>query len=86
MAYLVLVVLQVRVVFPGVTQDDNSEDQVYQWLTRGIVTVEVSGLVLSPWSERRLGSWGLSLRQLLVEGHNLSHSLGVRVRAQVLYS
>lgn len=80
-----LVVLQVRLVLPSVTGKDDENSEVNQRLTRGIVTIEEGSLVLAPWSGWLLSSRSGTSWQLLVEGDNLSHSLGVRVRANVLY-
>lgn len=79
-----LVVLQVRLVFPDVTSDEHKSSKVHQWLTRCILAVEVGGLVLTPWSSWLLGCRSSTSWQLLVEGNNLGHSLGVRVGADVL--
>lgn len=81
---LVLVVLQVRLVLPGVTQNDDENGKVDQWLTRCIVSVKVGGLVLAPWGDWLLCSWSRTSWQLLVERDNLGHSLGVRVGSKVL--
>lgn len=81
---LVFVVLQVRLVFPSVTSKDDDNSKVNQWLTRGIVAIKVGSLVLAPWGSWLLSSWSWAGRQLLVERNHISHSLGVRVRANVL--
>lgn len=81
---LVLVVLQVRLVLPGVTQNDDENGKVDQWLTRCIVSVKVGGLVLAPWGDWLLCSWCWTSWQLLVERDNLGHSLGIRVGSKVL--
>ena len=72
-------------VFPGVAEEDDGNGTVEQRLGRGVVAVEVSSLVLAPGGGGLLGSRSRTLRKLLVEGHNLLHSLGVRVGAHVLF-
>ena len=79
-----LVVLQVGLVFPGVTQNNYGKNQVYQWLTGSIVSVKEGSSVSGNWVGWLGCSWSWSSWQLLVEGDNLSHSLGVGVRAKVL--
>ena len=83
-ALVVLVVLQVGLVLPGVARHDDENRKVEQRLTGGIVAVNVGGSVLAPRRKALLGRWRWARWQLLVEGHDLGHSLGVRVRADVL--
>lgn len=79
-----LVVLQVRLVLPNVTGDSDNKSQVEQRLAGSVLTIEVGSLVLAPWSGWLLRSRSWSGWQLLVEGDNLAHSLGVSSATNVL--
>lgn len=82
---LMLVVLQVRLVLPNVTRNSDNKSQVEQRLAGSILTIEVGSLVLAPWSGWLLWSRSWSSWQLLVEGDNLAHSLGVSSATNVLW-
>lgn len=79
-----LVVLQVRLVLPDVTGNEHESSQVKQRLAGSVVAVEVGGLILAPRSGWLLWSRGWAGWQLLVEGHNLAHSLSVSGATDVL--
>lgn len=81
---LMLVVLQVRLVLPDVTGNEHKSSQVKQRLAGSVVAVEVGGLILAPRSGWLLWSRGWAGWQLLVEGHNLAHSLSVSGATDVL--
>lgn len=80
-----LVVLQVRLVLPNVTRNSDNKSQVEQRLAGSVLTIEVGSLVLAPWSGWLLWSRSWSSWQLLVEGDNLAHSLGVSSATNVLW-
>lgn len=82
---LMLVVLQVRLVLPDVTGDEHNSGQVKQGLTGSVLAVEVSSLVLAPRGGWLLRSWSWTSWQLLVEGDNFAHSLGVGSATNVLW-
>lgn len=82
---LMLVVLQVRLVLPDVTGDEHNSSQVEQGLTGSVLAVKVSSLVLAPWGGWLLRSWSWTSWQLLVEGDNFAHSLGVGSATNVLW-
>lgn len=72
-----------EVVLQRVATNQDSQSQVQDWLTSGVVTVEVFSLVTS--EQTSWGNfWGFSLRQSLVERHHIAHTLSIWVGAQVL--
>lgn len=79
-----MVVLQVRVVLPNVSENNNGNGQVQERLTGRVLTVKVCGLVLSPGCNRLLGSRSRSRGQLFVKAYDLSHTASVGVGSKVL--
>lgn len=77
---VLLLMRQVEVVLQTVTEGEEEESKVEHWSARTSVVFSV------------LGEWGLGRHlvgsaswELGVEGNNVLHSLGSRVRAEVLY-
>lgn len=71
-----LVVSQMEVVFQGVAHYEDTQGQMPQWLARGVVAVEVLGLVSADESGGLHGSC-VALWERFVELDNVADSLGV---------
>lgn len=55
---------QVEVVVDSVASNEDTKDEVKQGSDRGVLTVNVTGLVASPWT-RRLGGFSSTLGKVL---------------------